>query len=366
MPQRPKHPLPSVNVIEKRQAKNSDAVSFSAPQVIHETSNLRVEFVAYYSVRDGEKSLVRCRLDTRRKKGHIIVPDRSLDLSESAARRLFELLRNVLMITDEDSGNYVFIKLTNGSASFERERDKAKAAQALNDIVSNPEFVSHLKNQELSSFLREAIQGAVRISEVRSALAQLRRYLDDGEKREHKYQKWCEEHSWAFGNAYIVRDSVRNISRSDSVDLLMPNALTSYRDIVELKRPDMEVLRHDKSHESYYFSEDASIAIGQCHRYLDVFHRAAEKGLDDAEDIISYHPRAIIVMGRSVTWDEKKRKALHGLNQRLHGVSIMTYDCLMTQGERMLQILSERQTHTEEHESAESIIEHDPPDVSFG
>ena len=179
MPQRPKHPLPSVNVIEKRQAKNSDAVSFSAPQVIHETSNSRVEFVAYYSVRDGEKSLVRCRLDTRRKKGHIIVPDRSLDLSESAARRLLELLRNILMITDEDSGNYVFIKLTNGSASFDRERDKAKAAQALNDIVSNPEFVSHLRNQELSSLLREAIQGAVRISEVRSALAQLRRYLDD-------------------------------------------------------------------------------------------------------------------------------------------------------------------------------------------
>ena len=278
-----------------------------------------------------------------------------------------------MLISEEESGNYVFFRITDGIAPLKNQQDKTKAVEALDGILRNPELVNYLKNQELSSFLREALQGAVRISEVRSALAQLRRYLTEGEKREQKYQKWCEEHSWAFGNAYIVRDPIRTISRNDSVDLLMPNALTSYRDIVELKRPDMEVLRHDKSHESYYFSEDASIAIGQCHRYLDVLHRAAEKGLADAEEIISYHPRAIIVMGRTyntneqgqlVPWDEKKRRALHGLNQRLHGVTLMTYDCLMAQGERMLQILSERENIDKVDQTA-SEIEHSYPAIDI-
>lgn len=50
--------------------------------------------------------------------------------------------------------------------------------------------------------------------------------------------------------------------------------------------------------------------------------------------------KAIIVIGRSKEWDPAKKRALHGLNQRLHCISIMTYDHLLAQGERMLQMLS--------------------------
>ena len=57
------------------------------------------------------------------------------------------------------------------------------------------------------------------------------------------------------------------------------------------------------------FSSEASKAIGQCHRYLDVFSKVASDGLLGNEQIAAYHPEATIVIGRSVDWDESKKFA---------------------------------------------------------
>lgn len=133
---------------------------------------------------------------------------------------------------------------------------------------------------------------------------------------------------------------MRSISTGDNLDLLLPNVIAGYRDIVELKRPDKEVLLHDAAHKNYYFSADVSKAVGQCHRYLDILHDAAKKGLLDHEEVVAYHPRATIVIGRSNTWNAEMQRALHGLNCRMHGISVMTYDHLLAQGERLIEILS--------------------------
>jgi hypothetical protein len=115
--------------------------------------------------------------------------------------------------------------------------------------------------------------------------------------------------------------------------------IAGYRDIVELKRPSVDVLRWDEKHGNYYFSSLVSQAIGQCHRYLDVLHEVAAKGLRDNPEVVAYHPRATIVIGRSKGWPEDKLRALHGLNRRLSGVNIMTYDHLLAQGERLLDVV---------------------------
>jgi hypothetical protein len=46
------------------------------------------------------------------------------------------------------------------------------------------------------------------------------------------------------------------------------------------------------------------------------------------------------VIGRSDGWPADKLKALHGLNSRLSGISIMTYDQLFVQEERIVEVLS--------------------------
>jgi len=185
------------------------------------------------------------------------------------------------------------------------------------------------------------LRTSIRLSEMRTAVTQLRVMLDTNVVAEQRYQEWCQLHSWSFGNAYVMTDDVRQIAVGDNLDIMVQSVITGFRDVIELKRPNHTVLNHDKSHQNYYFSADVAKAIGQCHRYLDIFHEEAAKGLRDNPDIVAYHPRATIVVGRSSGWEEVKLKALHGLNRRLSSISVMTYDQLLAQGERMLNILGE-------------------------
>ncbi len=170
------------------------------------------------------------------------------------------------------------VRVSEGTA-FLGQHDPSKVAKALTQVLSQPEIVEHLEKTELSTQLIAALRGAIRLSEMRTAVATLRENLVAGKCEESVYQEWCDKHSWAFGNAYVERDEVHNISAGDKLDLLLPSVIAGYRDIVELKKPDMQVLFIDDTHKNYYFSSDVSKAIGQCHRYLDVLHEVASNGL---------------------------------------------------------------------------------------
>lgn len=81
----------------------------------------------------------------------------------------------------------------------------------------------------------------------------------------------------------------------------------------------------------------------------------AAQGLRDHPEIVAYHPRAIIVIGRSSDWDTEQLKALHGLNRRLSSLTVMTYDQLLAQGERLVEMLSVHATEEEPESSAGSF-----------
>ena len=59
----------------------------------------------------------------------------------------------------------------------------------------------------------------------------------------------------------------------------------------------------------------------------------------DAPEVVAYHPRATVVIGRSDDWDTEKQKALHGLNRRLSDISVITYDHLLAQARRTLELV---------------------------
>lgn len=328
--------------VSRSQAR-SGGPDHSEPVVLHESSRSRVELVAFYIARsEGEDFSVKIKTYAKRKppESWVDVEEKSVSLNDSASRRLLKVLSERLAIAGERPGTYITIPVSGSSADLSGHDPRA-VASALGRALAQPGIVSHLSGMDLGSELTSALKGAVRLSDMRTAMSHLRSLLDSGECEEQKYQKWCEAHSWAFGNAYVMRDEVRNISAGDSLDLLLPTVVSGYREIVELKRPNMDVLRYDSSHRSFYFSSDVSKAIGQCHRYIDVLHEAAAKGLRDHPEVIAYHPRAIIVIGRSKGWSEGEGRALHGLNHRLSGVVVMTYDQLLSQGERLIEIFTE-------------------------
>lgn len=324
-----------------RRPARSGHVDYSQPVVLHESSRGRIVLVPFF-IRHSDRSELAAKLVTYSKQQvpFAFIEDKSITLSEAATRRLLSVLQANWAVAEENSdGNFLVIRVVDGSAQLE-ERDSTKIVTALTQLFRQQDIVAHLQNAELAAEITSAFRGAIRLNEMRNAVAELRVALDSGDTSESTYQAWCERHAWAFGNAYVVRDEVRNISPGDSLDLLLPNVIAGYRDLVELKRPDMPVLLWDQSHRNYYFSSEVAKAIGQCHRYLDVLQEVAANGLRDHPEVVAYHPRATVVIGRSHDWPDRQQRALHGLNRRLSGVNIMTYDHLLAQGERLLSMLS--------------------------
>ena len=324
-----------------RRLATSGNVSYAKPTVLHESSRTRIVLVPFYVPRSDHTELA-AKVQTYRKDealDWVLVEDKSISLNEATARNLLEALKKHLAVSAQtDDGEYIAIRVSTGTADV-ASLDPAMVTSAVAGILEQKDIVDHLLSKELSSELVTAFRSAIRLQELRSAVAELRLSLDSGVCDESIYQEWCEQHTWAFGNAYVMRDEVRDISTGDRLDLLLPTVIAGFRDIVELKRPDMDVLFYDSSHKNFYFSQDVSKAIGQCHRYLDVLHEAAARGLLDHPEIVAYHPRAIIVIGRSNDWNEAKLRALHGLNRRMSGLTVMTFDQLLLQGERLLSIL---------------------------
>lgn len=343
----------------RRRPAASGRVSFGDPVILYETTKRRIVFIPFFVPRTEHTELAGKIVTYIKQPPPLdwsILEEKSVSLTGEATRKLLAALRGHLAVAQErEDGNFLLIRVSEGTAVL-GEHDPAQVASALTKVLSQPDVVDHLKDTELSSELVNALRGAIKLNEMRGAVVQLRTLLEAGETKEEIYQQWCETHSWAFGNAYVLHDEVRDISTGDRLDLLLPSVIAGYRDVVELKRPDMAVINYDEAHRNYYFAADVSKAIGQCHRYLDVLHDVAAKGLLDHPEIVAYHPRAIIVIGRSQGWEEQKLRGLHGLNRRLAGITVMTYDHLLAQGERLVEML---QPQEEEYEYEEPFWDDD-------
>jgi hypothetical protein len=331
-----------VTQVHRRQAA-SGTVGYGDPVIIHETSRSRVSFIPYFIARSDHTELA-IKLQTYKKAppphDWVFVEEKSLSLKEEAARLLLDALSKHLAVASQnEDGTFLLLRLGEQTTDL-GSHDPQDVARALTRVLSREDIAKHLEARELSKELICSLRTSIRLREMQEAVESLRTHLQSGQNVEQIYQDWCQQHSWAFGNAYVVNDNIRNISATDNIDILLPSVIAGYRDLVELKRPDMDVLQYDTAHRNHYWSSHVSKAIGQCHRYLDVLHEVAAKGLRDHPEIVAYHPRAIIVIGRSDDWDTEKLRALHGLNHRLNNVTVMTYDQLLSQGERLLQMLS--------------------------
>lgn len=331
-----------VTRINRKEAA-SGRVSYSDAVLLHETSRSRVTLVPFF-IRHSDHTELFVKLVSYVKKpppfDWVVNEQKSLNLNGAASQQLLKALKDHLAVAEQaDDGSYLLLRVSEGTADI-GQHDPQMVAKALAKVLSREDIVQHLDGSDLSDQLVDSLRGAIRLREMQSAVADLREKLERGETEEQLYQVWCQTHSWAFGSAYVVNDGVRNITASDNLDLLLPTVIAGYRDLVELKRPDMEVLRYDRAHRNFYWSADVARAIGQCHRYLDVLHEVAANGLRDHPEIVAYHPRAIIVIGRSNDWDGDQLRALHGLNHRLTSVTVMTYDQLLAQGERLLSIVA--------------------------
>lgn len=319
----------------RRRPASSGRLDYGEPVELHDTTASRIEFIPFFIPRTDGDELAFKLIRTHKRGGWSTT---EISVPGPAALRLREALSSHLAVAEEDPGAYVVVR-TDGSVEV-GDLGLAQIAHAISQLLAADGVTEHLARLDLGAELLHALRTDLRLRELRDAVAELTNHLREGEANESVYQRWCESHSWAFGNAYVVNDDLRAISAGDKVDLLLPRHLGGFRDLIELKRPDMEVVRWDESHRNWYWSADAAKAIGQCHRYLDVLHLEVGEGqLRDNPEVVAYHPRAVIVIGRSGDWESDRQRGLHGLNRRLADISVITYDHLLAQARRTLELV---------------------------
>jgi hypothetical protein len=334
---------PEVFSTVRRQTARSGQIDYGPAVPVHASSRTRIMFVPYYIPHaTGPPRLAGFlqRLTPDPQTGVWMEQER-INLDEAATERLLRILEEHAAVAERGTtGEFVLIPVERGVADV-GALDPATVSHAVAAILREPNVVERLVADDLGENLTTALRGALRIHELRRAVAELRDNLEREVADEHVYQRWCQRHSWAFGMAYIDADRLRRISAGDDVDLLLPTVLAGLRDIVELKRPDAEVIRWDDGHRDYYWAPETSKAIGQATRYLEVLHDEARRGLRDHPEVVAYYPRAVVVIGRSDDWDDERYRGLRALNDRLHGITVMTFDQLLAQGERLLDVIGD-------------------------
>lgn len=336
--------------INKKSARYNDNVELSETITLHRSSRSEIQLTPFFikhsdplAERDLSIKISKCKVA-----GEIAVPETDINLNQEASRKLLEKLNELFELKKiPDNGNFLLIKLGDGQKVDLTGLDSTDVAKAVISILEDEEIVANIDAIDFSDDLAFAFRNSIKIKSLIKAMNDLEVSLNTVENEQY-YQDWCEKNGWIFGNQYVIRDIERRISRKDNVDFLATSVISGFRDVIELKKPTFSVLNLDKSHESYYFSSEASKAIGQCHRYLDVLTEEAVKGLRDNREIVAYHPRATIIIGRSNDWNEEMHNALHGLNSRLNGISILTYDHLLLQGKRLIEMLQSKNKEKDE------------------
>lgn len=190
-----------------------------------------------------------------------------------------------------------------------------------------------LANGELTAEVVRNIGAASQHLRYKAAVAELKTLLSS-QTDEQVYQQWFENHPWIFGTHYVGRLDLRRIGLHEISDMVMQTT-DGYLDLVELKRPNLEVLRLDRSRQTYYFNADVAVAIAQCANYITKTEENRHQ-LAQVEGAFFLKPRARIIIGHDTGWDKQRRDALRTLNGSLHFIEVWTYDQLVAMAERMV------------------------------
>lgn len=148
------------------------------------------------------------------------------------------------------------------------------------------------------------------------------------------FQNWIENNLWVFGVEYVKKYDARKVALFSEGDLLM-ESMDGFLDLVELKRPKYEIFQYDTSHKSYYASPDLAKTIGQCLFYLQKMDDY-KLNLEKEHKVKILRPRIKIIAGRTSNFSDNQFEALRMLNSNLNHIQIISYDYLLSCGEKII------------------------------
>ena len=334
-------------MLRKNQTKNPN-IKRTEPLYISCTKGKGIKFSPFYVRHDTSPDALyyKVELHYRDDSGqwHILNEDDAFNIPQESIESLFEFITATTELRTKETISV--LDLPNEQAKF------------IGQLLEDGSFKALIDSGRISEYDFKFLKDTIRISEIEKAIKELELLLSNSDT-EKDYEDWCAANSWVFGNYYVETDAVHQISNAERVDLLIKNAINKYRDIIEFKKPSFGILVYDATHQNYYFSSEVSKAISQVLNYSDIFSYMASNGLHRHTDIMAYYPKSIIVIGRSNDFNESQIKALHGLNSRLNGIIVKSYDDLLNQAKNLLRAIT---LPIDENDDSEEFNEFDEDD----
>ncbi|MFB6226221.1 MAG: Shedu anti-phage system protein SduA domain-containing protein [Candidatus Paceibacteria bacterium] len=230
------------------------------------------------------------------------------------------------------------------SELVEVEENKAKIIKELMDRNYDEEIWESMIEEKPELTTRMSL---ARIYEERKGV--IYEYEDklDQELNEDEWQRLLKNNRWIFGSSFIGRIGEERITTSATLDHPLISE-DGYLEIVEIKKPSFPFWKR-KSNGDYdkyrgYLQPHPELqgAITQGSNYI----LEAEKQLDskdweeDHDGIAPLKPKCLIVHGRSENWGNEESESFRLLNDRLHGIKIITFDHLLIRAKQTVEFFN--------------------------
>lgn len=193
-----------------------------------------------------------------------------------------------------------------------------------------PDFVA-LESMKSINLLKAKAQ----IESLRELEADLRTAIEQGHP-ERWWQTYIKDKILIIQQGYIRVIEKLNIS---VVGTKFPDFLLvthdGYVDILEIKKPDTPLLRHDEARDNYYWDTELAKAIIQTENYIEAINRVKDTVRSELKDKYNIdlrvlRPRGIVLAGDSKNLSTEKEKDDFRLqSQSLKNLTILTYDELL-------------------------------------
>jgi len=230
-----------------------------------------------------------------------------------------------------------------------------------------------LSEEDINKWLRENISSISKNLALVRIYNERKKILNDfatslaGEHDEDYWRNFFISNRWIFGASNIAIIGERRIDIHHQTDLPF-EVEGGFMDIIEIKKPTFPFWIQSKKGGNYLYREKFLIpnselqgAIAQTSKYI----LQAEKNVNNADyirdhnNVIPLKPRGLIVHGRSIGWFDSEWEAFRLLNDRLHGIQIVTFDHLL---ERAKKVLNDLEVESQNIDELEEV---DVADIPF-
>ena len=262
--------------------------------------------------------------------------DRLSDLHTALASPDDEFVAAVLRGATSVNGDIVaaIAELVQGKADHAEKLDLIRAV--LEDGASR-----RVAGEVLSERLED------RLRDARRAVTEYTALLDDPASKETDLQAYLERKPWILGLEYARVLPKQPLPRG-AADFLLAR-FDGFYDLLELKDPSDPIIVAPQSGDmppspsKITLSKSLAQALAQVHLYRDIMRHETmteqSYGLPETRD-----PHVIIILGKSSSLTDLRRRILHELNCSLHRVEVLPYDIVGTRAEAMLQAVEEQIT----------------------